>query len=103
LAVSEVKFSRAQLMAVVTAEGRKVKRVNEPAHGGVAMRSELRASDRNDLSPLLATAGSVIFRYQHIRQRESTSRLGRKRGWNRIARSRVGQDRAEFATKPEGL
>jgi len=103
LAVSETKFSGAELVTVVAPERGDVERMNESTNGSVALRLELRASDRNNFSPLLAPMGSVVIRHQEVCYDQGAACVWRKRRPSGIAGFRSGQYGAEFGAQPEGL
>src|SRR5580704_3398401 len=96
LVVSETKFSGAELVSVVAAQGGDVKGMDEPADGSIALRLELRAGGGNDLIPLLAAIGSVVVWYQNVGCDQSAAGLRRKRCRSGIAGLGSGQRRAEF-------
>src|SRR5208283_2017272 len=91
LIVSQAKFPGSELMTVIAPEGRDVKRMNELAHGSVALRPKLCAGDRNNFVPLLAPTKRVIVGHQEVGQNQSAAGMRRKRRRSGIAGLRARQ------------
>src|SRR5579863_8765228 len=86
LPVSEMKVSDAELMTVIAAEGRDVKRMNQPANRSITLLLELRAGDRNNFGPLLAPIRNIILGHQDVCHHQSTTHVRRKCRRSGIAR-----------------